>query len=201
MEIKDYKETYCETLNDFIELGKSLGTIIPSRKNGKLIDVLTPLKESEVKRNSLSKIYGLNEFPAHTDGSYLKHQPKYILLRYVGKLEKVTPTIVIDILNSDLNNEEKDFLRRAVYLVKGIYGSFYSNIYSNNKFRYDKTIMKLISHKDDLMDNIIDKSIKIPFEWELNKVLILNNWNYLHLRPRTNIIENRKRLLQRLTIQ
>ena len=140
IKIDYYEKTYCKTLNDFIELGKSLGTIIPSRKNGKIIDVLTPLRKSEVSKNSLSKIYGLKEFPPHTDGAYLKHQPKYILLRYIGKLEKVTPTIIIDILNSKLNEEEKDFLERAVYLVKGIYGSFYSNIYTNGKLRYDRNV-------------------------------------------------------------
>ncbi len=201
VEIENFKETYCNSLYDFIELGKSLGKIIPSRKNGKIIDVLTPLKENEVNRNSLSRTYGLNEFPAHTDGAYFRKQPKYILLRYVGELKKVTPTIIVDILNSNLDEDEKDFLKNAVYLVKGIYGSFYSNIYSNGKFRYDKTIMKLISHKEDLMENIINKSKKIFFEWKQNKVLVLNNWNYLHLRPKTKDIENKQRLLQRLTIQ
>ena len=51
VEIENYKETYCYSLSDFIELGKSLGEIIPSRKNGKIIDVLTPLKKNLYIRN------------------------------------------------------------------------------------------------------------------------------------------------------
>jgi alpha-ketoglutarate-dependent taurine dioxygenase len=197
---QSFKETYCAELDEFLNLGKSLGKLIPSRKDGRLLDILTPKKEDEVFKNSLSKTHGLGEFPPHTDCAYLRNPPKYILLRYVGKAKKVAPTIVMRINEKNLNDKEMDFLKRAIWVVRGVEGKFYTTLFKDGIFRYDAEVMSLISNTENLIQPIIEKSDKIKIEWSENKVLILNNWLNLHSRPSIDIDNYKERILQRLNI-
>jgi len=106
-------ETYCTSEDDFLSLASNYGEMIKSRRDGDLIDNLTALMPDDVERDSLTKRFGLNEFPVHTDCAYLKQPPKFILLRYTGELSKPTSTVVVNFDKSRLTEEERDFLTRT----------------------------------------------------------------------------------------
>ncbi len=195
-----YRETYCNNLDEFLKLGKSLGKLMPSRKSGKILDLLTPLKEEQTKKDSLSKRYGLNEFPAHTDCAYYYNPPKYILLRFIGSGENITPTVLLKINKRVLEKTETDFLNRAIWFVKGINGNFYTKVLQNGILRYDPEVMTLVSNRENLMGEIIQKAKTYEIKWEQNKVAIINNWNCLHYRPKVKIEETETRILQRINI-
>lgn len=79
----DFTETLVETDQDFINLAQTYGDFIKSRKESKIIETLIALNSDQVQKDSLTKRYGLNQFPIHTDCAYLKFPPKYVLLRLV----------------------------------------------------------------------------------------------------------------------
>ncbi len=88
-------ETSAFSEQEFINLGLSYGKLISSRKTGELVDILIANEKANVHKDSLSKLFGLDPFPAHTDGAYCKCPPSFILLRYAGCLDNVSPTIVV----------------------------------------------------------------------------------------------------------
>ena len=198
---KFYQETYCQNLDEFLAIGKSHGELIPSRKNGRILDILTPTRIGESKKKSLSQKYGLEEFPLHSDCAYYVKPPRFILLRYVGELKKVTPTVLVRIIKEKLSVEEIDFLNRAIWLVKGIKGNFYSSIFQNGFIRYDPEIMTLVSCRENLMRAILQKIEIKNINWTKNKVVIINNWTCLHYRPKVKEIEYGNRILQRINIK
>ncbi|WP_344825710.1 hypothetical protein [Rurimicrobium arvi] len=191
-EIKDEK--------DFVELALSFGKPMKSRQHGIIIDTLIAVESNIVEKDSLSKRYGLEEFPIHTDCAYLKLPPKYILLRYVGSIENPTPTGIVHFDKSKLSDEEIDFIQKTIWFVKSKDIGFYSPILKDNILRYDKEVMKLVNPKEDKMIDILAKMDRREIQWYKNKVVVINNHTHLHFRPKIKIEENNKRILQRINI-
>jgi len=194
------KEIHIETLEKFLELGKSFGRLIKSRTNGEYLDILSPKISETVKKLSLSKIYGIDRFPFHTDCAYLKTPPKYILLRYIGDLDNPTPTEIKHLNIKKLSFKEKEFLNNTIWTVKGLEGNFYSKIYDKGILRYDENIMNLCSPIENLIDQILDKLETEIIHWDKNKTIIIDNWASFHSRPIVANNEINNRILQRLNI-
>jgi len=196
----NYKEVFAESDEEFISLASEYGKPIQSRRDGGIIDILTARKAENVTKNSLSKKYGIGEFPIHTDCAYLTIPPKIILLRYIGILEKVSPTILVPFDINRLGKHELDFIKNVTWFVKGQDGGFYSRIYQNSIVRYDYEVMKLVNTRENVMDAILNKMDHVKIEWTENKVVIVNNWQTLHYRPNLGTHEENYRILQRINI-
>ncbi len=196
----DISETEIKDDKDFVKLALTYGTPIKSRESGNFIDTLVAVHSNQVKKDSLSKRYGLDEFPIHTDCAYLKLPPKYILLRYIGSIENPTPTIVVHFDESKLSDEEKDFIQRIIWFVKSKDNGFYSPILKDGILRYDKEVMKMANPNEDKMIEILAKMDRTEIKWTKNKVAVINNHSVLHFRPQTRDEENNKRVLQRINI-
>jgi len=196
----DISETEIKDDKDFVKLALTYGTPIKSRESGNFIDTLVAVHSNQVKKDSLSKRYGLDEFPIHTDCAYLKLPPKYILLRYIGSIENLTPTIVVHFDESKLSDEEKDFIQRIIWFVKSKDNGFYSPILKDGILRYDKEVMKMANPNEDKMIEILAKMDRTEIKWTKNKVAVINNHSVLHFRPQTRDEENNKRVLQRINI-
>jgi alpha-ketoglutarate-dependent taurine dioxygenase len=194
------KELNIETLEKFLEVGKSFGRLIKSRVDGEYLDILTPKNQTTIKKSSLSKIYGTNRFPFHTDCAYLKTPPKYILLRYIGNIETPTPTEIKQLDFNKLNTKEIEFLKNTIWVVKGQKSNFYSKIYDNGILRYDENIMTLSSPTENLIKQILDKLETKIIQWTKNKTILINNWSSIHSRPLVPENEINNRILQRLNI-
>jgi len=193
----------------FLQLGEKLGNLSNSRSNGNFIDELIPKSKIETKQNSLSKIYGLSEFPYHTDGAYQKNPPRYIALRYIGKVKSKSPTRIKIFDFELLNAEERYFVKNKIWYVTNGFNRFYSSIWSlsgskKNQLRYDPGCMKLVdNHKQQIgkWKSILDKFQEEEIYWEENKTLILDNWRVLHSRVTVLLSEKNTRKIQRINIK
>lgn len=201
MIIKDILETVIKDESDFVRFALTYGQPIKSRENGNLIDTLVAVQSDQVKKDSLSKRCGLDEFPIHTDCAYLKLPPKYILLRYIGSIENPTPTIVVHFDKSKLTDEETDFIKRTIWFVKSKDNGFYSPILKDDILRYDKEVVRMANPNKDKMIEILSKMERTQIKWRKNKVAIINNHSDLHFRPQIKNEENNKRVLQRINIR
>ncbi len=185
---------------DFVKLALTYGTPIKSRQSGSFIDTLTAVESNQVKKDPLSKRYGLEKFPIHTDCAYLNLPPRLILLRYIGIIENPTPTVVVHFDKSRLSDEEKDFIQKTIWYVKSKDGGFYTPILKNGILRYDMEVMKMANPNEDKMIDILSKMDKTEIQWFKNKVAVINNHTDLHFRPKIKMEENNKRILQRINI-
>lgn len=193
-------ETEFKDEKDFFRFALNFGTPTKSRQNGSFIDTLIAGETNKVKKDSLTKRYGLEEFPIHTDCAYLKVPPKYIILRYIGNIEYPTPSVVVHFDKLKLSEDEMDFIQKTIWFVKSKNIGFYSPILKDGILRYDKEIMKMANPTEDKMIKILAKMKRTDIHWFKNKVIVINNHNDLHFRPKIKLEENNKRIIQRINI-
>jgi hypothetical protein len=196
----EIEEYYNVTEKEFIEIALTYGKPIKSRPDGGLIDTLVTKAADQVKRDSLSKRYGTDDFPIHTDCAYLKVPPRFIVLKYVGDITDVTPTVIVHFHLDKLTFEEVEFVKQRIWFVKGENKGFYSKVLQDDILRYDKEVMKLVNADNDIMNEILKKMHKTNISWEKNKVVAINNYSVLHYRPKVSEREINNRILQRINI-
>jgi hypothetical protein len=194
------EEFYNVSDDGFLKIALKYGNPIKSRPDSGIIDTLITRTSDQVERDSLTKRYGAENFPIHTDCAYLKTPPRFILLKYVGDITEVTPTVIVHFDINRLTEEEIDFIKHRIWFVKGENKGFYSRILQNGILRYDKEVMKLVNSDSDLMETILKKMTTTSISWEKNKVAIIDNYAVLHYRPKVSEKEINKRILQRINI-
>lgn len=196
----NFVERMVETDQEFINLALSYGNFVRSRSESEILETITSRHSAQADKDSLTRRYGLNEFPIHTDCAYLRLPPKYVFLRYIGTANNPTPTILVHFEKSNLSDEELDFVTRTMWFVKSTNGGFYSTIYKNDILRYDKEVMKIVNSAENKMESLLAKMKTSKIEWVKNKVIIIDNHQTLHYRPKVSDIESGKRILQRINI-
>jgi alpha-ketoglutarate-dependent taurine dioxygenase len=193
-----------DNLNDLLTLAKSIGEIIPSRKNSNdLIDTLTIKSKNNANPKSLSALFGDKDFPFHTDGAYLIEPPKYVILRSPKQVRNC-PTLIC---KPTFTIADKDKLTKNVWLVNGGRGKFYASILEGNdndyNIRFDMACMRpaladFKSSADIMVSKIASTNIQ-EVNWKKNQCVIFNNWKLLHSRAdATNAAE---RILERIWIK
>jgi alpha-ketoglutarate-dependent taurine dioxygenase len=196
-------ELILESEQELMEFAYRLGQPISSRRNGPIIDELLPLTKVDAHPQSLSVNFGTNSFPFHTDGAYFKIPPRFIILRYVQGVPSPTPTLLCDL--SMLNETEKLELQYGIWKVKSRTSTFYSSILSDDAkcLRYDPCIMSPINEKNDnsiFFEQVVASRSTIQVNWQVNKAVVIDNWRYLHTRPKVKEEEIRFRKLQRIMV-
>lgn len=193
-----------ESTDELITIAKSVGQIIPSRKNSNdLIDILSVNKKENANPKSLSALYGEKSFPYHTDGAYLPVPPKYLILRSPKQINDCPTKLCIPKFNDD----DKRVLIKNVWLVNGGRGKFYSSIIGNknNDFiiRFDLACMKPALDEFISSINIMEKTIKSSkiqlIDWKSNQCIIFNNWKLVHARADATKVKSR--ILERVWIK
>lgn len=189
--------------NELIELAHSLGRPISSRVNSSLIDSLVPLNNLDAHKQSLSANFGTGNFPFHTDGAYFKIPPRFIILRYLKGILNPTPTVLCDL--NQLTNEANEKLKDCIWKVKSRNNEFLTTILTENGeyYRYDKCVMTPAVSKiqnGSYFENLIDEMPKTQIDWTLNKAVIIDNWTFLHSRPKVTEQEINNRTIQRIMV-
>lgn len=197
------KELIIKNDKELIDLAYSLGHPISSRVNSSFIDRLVPLDNSDAHKQSLSANYGTSEFPFHTDGAYFKIPPKFIILRYLKGIQNPTPTVLCDL--NQLNDEANQKLKDCIWKVKSRNNEFLTTILSESYkcYRYDKCIMTPANIKlrnKNYFENLIDELPKKHINWYTNKTVIIDNWTFLHSRPKVTEQEINNRTIQRIMV-
>jgi len=171
------------SLERLLELANNLGTPIPMRRAGPIVDELEPEDTASAQRNSLSSRHGKGAFPLHTDCAFWPTPPKYLLLRSSTDAQGV-PTRVAqgDWTDNHLNLLER--ARTAIFKVVNGRQSFLSSIADQGFLRFDRDCMIAASNNshslfEDLESAIPDSKI-FDVGWSKELCLVLDNWRMLH---------------------
>lgn len=194
---------------DIVSCGKTVGKMVApfSLKNGltaETFETLTPKNEINANKNTYSSIFGLEEFPYHTDLAHSSLPPKYLLLRCV----KGSKNVKTNILKSKAIFEKYDYtkLKRCIFKPRDklITRTLLPLplIFENEFIRWDSVFLlpanknaenfqKWMSEmKWDGLENSYSLSNR-------GDTLIINNWINLH--SRSSVSEkDRSRIVERI---
>lgn len=179
------------------------GSGIPS------VQTLQPRTEHEAPASRYSGVFGLNEFPIHTDLAHWAMPPRYFMLRCIqGANDVATRLLPASAVVSTVGHA---ILRRA--LVKPRRASRYGNVgllpllfFSDqtNGLRWDSLFLTPISAA---ARNVMDFMTGSEGTWsELKEIvlvlpgdtLIVDNWRMLH--GRSDAVAGPKRIIERVYI-
>jgi hypothetical protein len=191
------------TAREFEHLGASLGIAVSGRRGGPTTDRLTPMPAVAAPPRSLSAIFGLSEFPFHTDGAHHRVPPRYLLLRLADGAQAETPTLVADGRLAELDRDEASLLSREMWLVKGGRGrTFYAPIFDASRMllRFDLGCMDApAGTRLDGAQVIHEHLARGPVEeitWCTGTTLVLDNWRVFHARPSVSAGDHSRTLLR-----
>jgi hypothetical protein len=150
-------------------------------------DKLSPCEKSDSRPNTLSSMFGLDSFPPHTDFALDHLPPRYILL-YAPR-PRIAKTVLFDVKDL-LSAFDESTLSRSLFLVCGFKKRFYCNLVTHGKsgtfFRYNQAIMSPVNQEAKEVENYIHNDWKpsLAVDWNINKIVIIDNWLMLHSRTR-----------------
>jgi hypothetical protein len=197
-----------QSVEQLIYISQSLGNLEASRKNGNLIDELTPINNFEAYPKSLSARYGVQDFPFHTDTAYWKKPAKYIMLYAVEPGNGGRPSLLMDgykLINTLLR---EDNIQNNLFKVINEKNSFLCNLLKKDEngrdiVRFDEGCMVPVTRRSncikDKLLNIINNEKPSIIVWKRGDLLILDNWRMLHARGKS-LRNDIDRKLFRLTI-
>jgi alpha-ketoglutarate-dependent taurine dioxygenase len=175
-----------ETFSAFLlQLGNSLGHPVPMRRT-QAIEELSPRDSQDAKSNSLSRIHGLGAFPLHTDYAHWIVPPRFIILGCASPGSSEAPTLIRAFHDIQLNEKELELCKVATFVVRNGRQSFYSTILEQSGLfiRFDQGCMKPVSDEaseaSEIMLSRLAAAEPAAVNWQLGKVLIIDNWRALH---------------------
>jgi len=171
---------------NLLSIANDLGTPVPSRKKGSLVEILKPVSGDAAHQQSLSRIFEEGEFPLHTDTAHWTTPCRYVLISCANNGGSTRATTLLDIQKLELEEDERDLLRTTVFSIKNGRSSFFSSILSSKRsfVRYDPGCMRAVTPNADATLEILKKSrwkeLIVRIEWEPGLTLIIDNWRLLH---------------------
>jgi alpha-ketoglutarate-dependent taurine dioxygenase len=193
---------------ELLHLSEKLGKGIPSRKNGKLVEELSPCDKENANSKSLSELYGIGYFPLHTDTAYWKTPARYIILYAVNPGIEQRPTLLLDSNKILLVKDVSKRIINSVFKVVNGRNSFLCNALEETsenirRIRFDQGCMHPTTNNSKIvyeeLIEIIQNSKPEVILWEEGDLLVIDNWRVLHGRGEVNNNDN-DRILYRITI-
>lgn len=183
---------------ELISLAKSIGKIIP-HPNGEEMATLKSNDGMNSLCGTFSKVYGLSEFPFHTDTAFWGLPARYVVMGMLTTSLCATNYISFSDIEKFISGDFLSKARKSIYLVETFEGCKYTSpIFDNNGshgFRFDANIMTPVNgHAKSLHKEVLEAIDKIApriIDWNGNKAVVLDNWNCLHSRSAVNN-ENRE---------
>jgi len=151
---------------------------------------LIPRVKTKHGPNTYSGIYGLDEFPLHTDLAHWFLPPRYLLLRCVKGSASVSTRIcdskeIIKVFGEETLSRVLVRPRRPVKCNGYLLRVFEKNIYGFSLFRWDEKFIipasknsKIIFQK--LLDTIKKSVFDEIFLVSSGDTLLIDNWRMLH---------------------
>jgi hypothetical protein len=190
------------------DLATAAAQLLPTRAGELTSSSLTPRAARKGRPHSLSDMYGLDAFEAHTDGGHLVFPPRWSLMRLAKDASTQTPTMLWDFESLGLSDRLLSGLRRSMWVVRGGGRSFYSSILREGKdwrmVRFNRACMSPVSRSGESVAEELVSSLTwtTPIEhvWRADCVLVLDNWRVLHARPAVSERDASTRRIDRLLI-
>ena len=183
----------------------NIDTLLPNVRVS-TVHTLAPRCQSASHFNKYSGVFGLGEYPLHTDLAYWNRPPRYLLLRcQFGSPTVTTRLLTVHDLSHALSNTElrgalvrprRPVLQESICLLPLLFRS--SNI---TGIRWDPVFLVPMNDAafrvGALMHSRANVWSKVLTLAEHGDTLILDNWRVLHGRSRVPSI-NRDRRLERV---
>jgi L-asparagine oxygenase len=195
---------------DLLSFASQFGSPVAARRNGPLIDRLTPKLEMEARPNSMSAQHGLETFPYHTDGASFQIPPRLVFLRLAYGATSHTNTNLLSVKDLPFSDSDLQSLTREIWVVHGKYPHFYSSILSRGhganawRTRYDPCCMRpalpRTSKSQCLFENAIHIQRPHAIRWIPEKTIIIDNWRVLHSRESVAPQDKSCRILERVLV-
>lgn len=180
-----------EPLTDLLEIARSLGVPVASRVGGPLVDMLTPRAPHEAPGRSMSKTFGSGRFPPHTDGAYIPHSPRWLLLRAIELSGNAPPTELWPAVQVELDPSDLEVLERPLWSVQGrqpfLSPMFESLPSGGARVRFDSCCMtprtRSAARAQSVLLEAITRRPPDLVDWTPGRTIVLDNWRVLHARP------------------
>lgn len=191
---------------DTLTLAMALGVPIEPWVGG-TVQELVPRETATP--NTYSGIYGLGQFPFHTDLAHWRVPPRYLLLRCVAGYADI-PTLLLD-GEALFDAVTLDILTRAVFKPRRpVNGSLMLLRLCEPKaegicFRWDEVFLRSASPVGDLASSLILENIRRTEPLQIALVgagdtLLIDNWRMLHARSPIPL-EREDRKIQRIYLE
>ncbi|UXD71072.1 TauD/TfdA family dioxygenase [Sphingobacterium faecium] len=190
---------------ELIDYVKKFGDII-NHPNGNIIDELKPKDKSLAIKKSFSYQFEFKSFPLHTDTAFWHLPARYLILYSDVKSNAATTVINFNTIIYKANSNLDPLLRDGIFLEKTPSTAFYTkllNRYLNRSFiRFDPNTMypmnKEAKETCKMITDVINHVTPYRIEWNIPKLVIIDNWHCLHGREEVNTVTDTNRILKRI---
>jgi hypothetical protein len=183
-------------------VAETFGTPVQSRHGSPRVESLTPMAKGSARPASLSREFGLGEFPFHVDTAHWATPCRYVVLACVNPGVTGTPTYLLDRERICLTEAETHLARAGVFHIRNGRNSFYSSILDPNRdfVRLDVGCM----HPETpaavralalfSTPRVRDSIHRIT--WRPGLVITIDNWRVLHARGAVSQPDLHRKLLR-----
>lgn len=178
-------------LAEMRELALELGRPVHGRR-GRYEESISPHTTFRAHPRSLSAKYGLDELPFHVELSHRLTPCRYLLLGCIDPGSSTVPTTLLNWHNLNFSKDELNVLESAPILVRNGRRSFYSSILPRNRayFRYDPGCLEPVDARGTEALALVARQLSNAHcehhYWERGKILVIDNWRFLHGRGTAN---------------
>lgn len=188
-----------------LEFAATIGTPVPD-SFGSMNRFLVAKRHAVARHNTTSRVYGLNDFPLHTDCAHLDIPPRYLLLRsFLGQSSAVTKLINPLITLGDV---WEDVIKRATWRINSGLKSRACTmhiLHTTHGFRWDPHLMRPLNKFSALASTEFIHSLHNcknvhAHVWESSQqALLIDNWHVLH--GRADVAETEHRCIERVYLK
>lgn len=175
--------------NDLERIAECLGPITVGSRHPERVRLIAPQGTEAATPNTLSSRHGTGAFPFHTDCAHWEHPAQFLLLYCVNAGGGHRHTRVIDTWEWDWSPRERLAVCSEVWsraLSKPQLCTVGERRGDHISLRYDEACMTPLTQpaerSREFIQQRIDKSRMLDFEWSERDVLIIDNRRILHAR-------------------
>ncbi|WP_073877551.1 TauD/TfdA family dioxygenase [Streptomyces sp. CB00316] len=186
----------------FIEIAGAMGRPTPTRRNGPVLDVLTPKREQDARPSTISSHYGLGQFPWHSDGAVDKDPPRYILMRADTVAADSATTDILDLRSLGEGKTLKKYSRLSLLVNARNFSYLAPFVMRRNGVICAKWDPLRTTPTGKIAEEFLSDVPAAPptavHHWHPGDVLIIDNWRCLHRRSAATVGQ---RVIHRIVVK
>lgn len=196
-----------ETRAQMLSLARSLGSPAET-DDGHLVKMLKPMDSINAKSNTLSSHHGLQAFPLHTDTAFWSEPCRYLVLRVLGDVRRVTTVLRFDDFFKCSRRGVDSLADHSVWLVSIGRKKFYCSMHFSGQcgkgWRYDPVCMTPVNQPANEISRemhcLAHSGLGFHINWKPGIAVVIDNWMALHGRGASPENEG-ARVLERIYVR